>query len=436
VKDGILQEEQWISWNGNISHNFKRKILPKSIEEIQEAVINSKSVRALAGGRSSADICAGTDTLIDIQSLDQITVIDRDQRSITVQAGCSLKKLLIRAESEGWALPCLPDIDVVSVGGAIATGTHGTNGHILAEYVAAITLVDAEGRVRIIEKSDPNWDAYKLSLGVLGIIVELKFQFDEIEYLQITEKAYKDEEWLAKLDSWLTEYRFVRILWLPHTNTGYVILGQQADEQGEHQQSGEPWYYQYRRKVSVFLYKISSMLPPFTKLANNIIRRIFFSSTILRSGSLYQATVTKKRGAALELSEWTVDRRKFKDVFLNLKREFTKHKAYAHIPMDIRFLKEDSTWLSYAYGQDIVTMGCVTRDPANADSYRAFEVIEKVFLEQGGRPHWAKRFQARFSTLKKLWPKWDEFTRLRGTLDPEGKFLNATLRKMFIQDEA
>ena len=74
--------------------------------------------------------------------------------------------------------------------------------------------------------------------------------------------------------------------------------------------------------------------------------------------------------------------------------------------MDIRFVYKDTSWLSYAYKKDTVTIGCVSRNAATADTYKAFKSIEKIFLKHGGKPHWAKRFTAKNIELSKICEKW------------------------------
>ena len=99
--------------------------------------------------------------------------------------------------------------------------------------------------------------------------------------------------------------------------------------------------------------------------------------------------------------------------------------------MDIRFVKKDQAWLSYAYNEDIVTMGCVCRDSKSANQYEAFKTIEKIFLKHGGKPHWGKRFSAKNDELEKLYPKWNDFKNLRKEMDPSNKFLNNYLSEIF-----
>ncbi|WP_053335540.1 D-arabinono-1,4-lactone oxidase [Salinispira pacifica] len=152
----------------------------------------------------------------------------------------------------------------------------------------------------------------------------------------------------------------------------------------------------------------------------------------MHTGSLYESTVTKKRSSTLELAEWTADQKDYSELFLNFRSALESDpRAFAHIPMDIRFLSGDGSWLSNAYDRDIVTMGCVTRKPYAADRYRAFDIIEEQFLSFGGRPHWAKRFKAGRETLEKLYPKYEEFVALRRDMDPDGKFLNSYLGELF-----
>ena len=103
--------------------------------------------------------------------------------------------------------------------------------------------------------------------------------------------------------------------------------------------------------------------------------------------------------------------------------------------MDIRFVYQDKSWLSYAYGQDTVTVGCVTRNATTADNYEAFKSVERIFLKYGGRPHWGKRFKAKDETLSKLYPKWEDFKKLRKEFDPTNKFLNPYLKELFNETE-
>ena len=425
----------WISWNKNIKHTYKNLIKVSNEEEIMDAVANNVSLRVFGNRFSSADIHAGTPTLIDVSNYDKIVNINKETKEVTVQAGASLEKVINTVQACGWCIPCLPDINKITIGGALATATHGTNGFILSKYVSKFRMVMADGSIKEFTEQDPEIDAIRVSLGLLGVYSEITFKCEDNYRLHIKEAPMKDADWTAKLDGFLQTYDFVRILWLPHTNHGYVILGTKVDKEFTFKEKSAPKYYKNRRKVSQKLYKYTHKYPSFTSIANKILYFLFFTAKQEHAGSLYDATVTKKRGATMELAEWTVAYSKFQDLFKDLKAmlEDKTNKAYVHVPMDVRFLKKDNAWLSYAADEDVVTVGCVCRNSPKADDYEAFEKVEEVFLKYGGKPHWAKRFKATYSDFEKLYTKWNDFGTLRSKLDPTNKFLNGYLTKLFVK---
>ncbi len=426
----------WVSWNENIQHPFKTLICPSTEEEIVEVLTQSESkVRVFGEKKSSADIAAGTETLISLCNYTAIVSEDKERMQLTVQSGIQLKELIQEIESRGWAIPCLPDIDVITLGGALATGTHGTGreGLLLSGYVSSMRVVLASGDVLDIVEGQERFEAFRLSLGILGITSTVTIQCVPIYNLLLEERPIHDDEWIPQYKELLEKHEFTRLLWLPHTDHGYLITGDRTESIEGVTLKSAPWWHKYRRAVSMMLYKYTNTIPRLTALANKIIYKLFFTAHTKSFGTLYGATVTKSRGTTLELAEWTIALDRFQDLMKDLKQELnsSKNNGYAHIPMDIRFITADSTWLSYAYEQDTVTIGCVTRYAPTADQYEAFNVVEEVFLRHDGRPHCAKRFKSGTRELKPLYPKWDDFIALRRELDPKGRFLNPYLEKIY-----
>lgn len=422
----------WVSWNENVKHSYKSLYKITSESELQKVIANSKKIRFFGNKQSSADIAAGTDTLIDMKNYNKIVSYDDDKRTITVQSGVILKDLLEAIEAVGWCIPCLPDINTITVGGALATGTHGTSGKLLSEYITSCRLILADGSVKEIKSDDELMNAVKVSLGMLGVLSTITFKCEPAYTLHVKERPENDSEWLPKIKNRLKKHDFLRVLWLPHTNKGYVITGDKIAPETEVTENLGPKFLKHRRTASKILYKYTHVFPWLTAIANKLLYIGFFSSKKEHKGSLYQATVTKSRGSTLELAEWTIGLNKFPQVFKELKKEVNKwnNKSFIHIPMDVRFVEKDNAWLSYAYKEDIVTMGCVSRNAANADTYEAFKTVEKIFLKYGGRPHWGKRFTAKDSQLSKIYPKWEDFKSLRKEVDPTNKFLNPYLTKL------
>ena len=74
-------------------------------------------------------------------------VLDADGPLVRVEAGMSLHRLSRELHLRGLALPNLGDIDVQSVAGALATGTHGTGARLpnLSAQVERLELVLGDG---------------------------------------------------------------------------------------------------------------------------------------------------------------------------------------------------------------------------------------------------------------------------------------------------
>ncbi|OAD45828.1 D-arabinono-1,4-lactone oxidase [Polaribacter atrinae] len=427
-KNGI-----WTSWNENLTYKYESLYKITSEQELQEIVKKSEKIRVFGNKQSSADIASGAATLIDIRTYNKILSFNDADLTITVQSGVILGDLLEAIEEKGWCIPCLPDINTITIGGALATGTHGTSGKLLSEYIKSCKLILADGSLKEVSDKDELIDAVRVSLGVLGVLSEITFKCEPIYTLHIKEGPEDDKVWLPKIEKRLKKHDFLRILWLPHTDKGYVITGDKIAPNTEIKEDLGPKYLKHRRTASKILYKYTHVFPWITAIANKLLYRGFFSSTKEHKGSLYQATVTKSRGSTLELAEWTIGLDIFPTVFEELKTEINKwsNKSFIHIPMDIRFVYKDQSWLSYAYKKDTVTMGCVSRNAATADTYEAFKSIEKIFIKHGGKPHWAKRFIAKDAELSKVYEKWDDFKLLRKKLDPTNKFLNPYLTEIF-----
>ena len=66
------------------------------------------------------------------------------------------------------------------------------------------------------------------------------------------------------------------------------------------------------------------------------------------------------------------------------------------------------------------------------EDYRQYcNLIEPIVWKYGGHPHWGKIHSLGTEQLAGLYPRFDEFNAIRKALDPQGRLLNAHLRKVF-----
>ena len=100
-----------------------------------------------------------------------------------------------------------------------------------------------------------------------------------------------------------------------------------------------------------------------------------------------------------------------------------------HFPVEYRYVAADDIWLSPFYQRDAVSISVHQYVGMEHQAY--FAAAESIFRNHGGRPHWGKIHSLAARELRELYPRWDDFQRVRRQLDPKGLFSNALLRRWF-----
>ena len=129
------------NWAGNVTYSTARVLRPRSVEEAQELVAGAEPSRPL-GTRHSFNRVADTDgTLLSTEHLDRIVEIG--ERTVTVEAGIRYGELGATLDEHGLALANYASLPHISVGGAIATATHGSG---VGNQSLAAAVVGARSR--------------------------------------------------------------------------------------------------------------------------------------------------------------------------------------------------------------------------------------------------------------------------------------------------
>ena len=145
--------------------------------ELAHCVASAKgSVRAVGAGHSFAPLVAGTGTIIDVSGLEGPDVIAAGAGTARLRAGASLRSLSKSLDAVGMAFRNLGDIDVQTLAGAIATGTHGTGSTLrcLSAEMTGGTTMTASGEIVEIRPEDVPGAC--VSLGLLGILLEIEMR--------------------------------------------------------------------------------------------------------------------------------------------------------------------------------------------------------------------------------------------------------------------
>ena len=149
--------------------------------------VRARGLIARGLGRSYNDAAQNEGGLVIATTrMNRITGFDPDAGLVTCEAGVSLEQLMIAALPAGWFVPVSPGTRQVTVGGAIAADVHGKNHHVtgsFARHVPWLDLLLPDGReCRVTPESDPAlfW-ATAGGMGLTGIILRAAVRLTKVE---------------------------------------------------------------------------------------------------------------------------------------------------------------------------------------------------------------------------------------------------------------
>ncbi len=100
---------------------------------------------------------------------------------------------------------------------------------------------------------------------------------------------------------------------------------------------------------------------------------------------------------------------------------------------ELRTIAADSLWLSpHHYRPSLAIHFTFRRRQAEAE--RAVASIEDALAPFAARPHWGKLFSAGADAIAPMYPRLEDFRRLRERLDPRGAFRNDWLARHVLGD--
>ena len=449
---------------------------PASVEELVEILNRHQGQEIRAVGRlhswSQAPCTSGV--MLDLRELDSVEI---DQTgafpTVTVGAGCQLKRLIELLAVAGLALPSLGLIDEQSVAGATATGTHGSGKHSLSHYVESVSLAHfdeqtGEAKISVID-SGPDLHAARCSLGLLGVIVSLKFRcrlrynieenaltHDSLRSVLALETDYPQQQfylmpwswryfghhrvettaprsWFASLYraycfgvvdvglhvviyvlvkllkfAWPVRFFYQRILPLTIIRNWKVVDDASAMLVMKHQ---------LFRHVEIELFVQRAELEPATRLLIDVI-------AVFGDQELQNPHATK--ACLMETKKWH-------------ELQQYRGKYVHHYPICFRQVLCDETLISMASPgnegeQDWYAISLISYQwPDQRQGFLAFaDFVGPLFAEIfGGRCHWGKYNPLGNSLIERGYPAIQEFRSVKRRFDPSGVFQNDWFRKIF-----
>ncbi|WP_035775611.1 D-arabinono-1,4-lactone oxidase [Arthrobacter sp. H5] len=404
------------NWAANLAYSAARLHTPSSVDEVRRIVAAASSIRALGSRHSFNSIADGTEELMSTAALTGPVRIDREAMVATVGAGTRYGELAVELQSAGFALANLASLPHISIGGAIATGTHGSGDRntSLAAAVVGLEFVTAGGELARYDAGDPNFEGMVVNLGALGVVTEVTLAIEPT--FEVAQSVFENLSWNAVSENFdaLTGSAYSVSMFTSWQNLDVFDMAWLKSRVGS---DATPTLFgalpaQGERHPIPNLPAVGCT--PQLGIAGPWFDRL----------PHFRLNFTPSNGVELQ-SEYVVPRR-FAVEALAALRFLSAEIAPLLQVCEIRTVAADDLWLSSSYGTDVMGMHFTWKQdqPAVEALLPALEAVLEPF---SARPHWGKLFTTDPERLAGLYPKIGDFCRLVRDLDPEGVFANPFL---------
>jgi len=397
------------NWAGNVTYSTGRVLRPRTVEEAQELVAGEERIRPLGTRHSFSRVADSPDALLSTEHLTGIVEIG--EGSVTVEAGIRYGELVRALDERGLALRNLASLPHISVGGAIATGTHGSGVHnpTLSDAVSAIDLVTATGAIVTLRRGEPGFDGAVVALGALGLAARVTL--DAVPAFDVRQHVFDLLPWSA-VESGLDE-----ILAGAYSVSLFTTWADAGVEQVWVKTTAalDPeagWFGAVPAR--------SPRNPVPGSPPGNCTEQLGVPGPAGERLPHFRLGFTPSGGDELQ-TEYVVAREHGLDVVRALRRLGPAITPLLLIS-EIRTIAADTLWLSPCYERDGIAFH-FTWKPLEAEVLALLPRIEAALAPFDARPHWGKLFLE-----APAHPKLDAFRELRARFDPGGKFLNDFVR--------
>lgn len=397
--------------------------------------------------QSAGGLVISTGRLNKIISLDPATGI------VVAEAGASLEQLMVAGLPHGWFVPVSPGTRQVTVGGAIAANVHGKNHHVAGSFASHVTsfdiLLPGAGQAEpnpVTPEADPElfW-ATAGGMGLTGFITRATIQLKRVATSLVavdTVKTRDIDETMAVLAEHDTKYGYT-VAWSDDLAAGgklgrsiitsgdFAALGDLSDAQRADPFAFDPrarlaappafppglmnrfsirlanaaWYAKAPRHREHELQTISQFFHPLDGIRN--------WNRVYGPGGFRQYQYVMPFGAEAAV------RKSFEMV--------SAHRAPSFVTVLKRFGNADPGLLSFPAPGWTLALDFPARTPGLGP---LLDQLDKLVVASGGRVYLAKDSRVSAATLEQMYPRLDEFRKLRAELDPHGVLASDLSRRL------
>ena len=426
----------WRNWSRELScapaHLVRPSGTPGVAAAVRHAATEGHRVRPVGSGHSFTPLAVTDGVLLDLSACDRVLRVDRERRRVRVGAGIRLGALAEALLAHGLAMENLGDIDRQTLAGATATGTHGTGAAFgnLATQIRALRLVDGSGEVHWMGPDDERLPAARINLGALGVVTEIELEVVEAFTLRGHDRTEPLATVMDTFAQRVADHRHFEFYAFPYSDRAFTRTNELVDGPPRPPGPVSSWVSdrlltthalgaisRIGRRVPIAIPRLNRFVTAVATAAGEDVRidhshRVFASARDVR---FTEMELCVPREAAMTL---------LGDILDLIERE----RLPVNFPIEVRTAAGDDNWLSPAHEREAAYLAVHNFVGLPYEEY--FAGVWELARRHDARPHWGKRHPATVAELRELYPRWDDFARVRAELDPDGRMTNDHLERV------
>lgn len=425
----------WSNWSGEQVCRPARLERPGDTGEVvaalERAAEAGRTLRVAGSGHSFTDLVPTDGHLLELGRMDRILDVDRAGRRVRVEAGITLGALNGRLAELGLALENLGDVDVQTLAGAIATGTHGTGASYpnLSAQVESLELITGEGRVlELSAAADPDaFRAARVGLGALGVVTAVTLRCVPAFTLRRVDDAQPLEDTLERIDELVAAHDHFEIFSFPYSGLALTRSIDRTDRPPAPRSRARAYAEDIvlENRALELLCRTGRRFPRLVPRLNRLTARV--AGTGERVDVSRSILVTPRLVRFVEM-EYAVPRAAAAVALRRVRATIEARRLPVNFPIELRFVAPDDALLSPAHERE--TAYLAVHMFVGMRWEQLFRATEEIMEELGGRPHWGKRHFQTAATLAPRYPEWERFAAVRRRLDPAGRFANPGIERV------
>jgi FAD-linked oxidoreductase len=417
---------RWRNWSGLESCLPAAWRTPADEAEALAALRDAPGpLRCVGAGHSFTALVPTAGTLLSLDRLSGLLAHDKAAGTATFGAGTRLAVASRALDAVGLAFNNLPDIDVQTLAGALATGTHGTGAKLPALHadVVGLTLLTPRGeRIACSRSERPEvFAAAQVSLGALGVISQVTLRVRPRHVLRRKVWLMPTEELLQAAPALAEKHRQFECYLLPHTGYGAAITHDEVP--------GPPTPRAPSPDEDVLqdLKRLRDWFGRWPSLRRWVARQAIDPAMAEEATDWSWKLLSTHRPTRFNESEGHVPREAgvacLREVLAALET-----RGDVFFPIEFRTIAADDAWLSPFHGRDSCSIAVHAAHDEPWDYL--VKAIGPIYRRHGARPHWGKLHDRSAAELRALYPRWADFQQLRRSLDPAGRMLTPYLQRL------